>query len=184
MKLIVTAILMCLTLSAFARPESYRSETITEARAVRTAQEWRPHIGLLYGVIIPEGSYNTTDSLGVDIGFQPYIPFGLGLEFVTTNLKRADDSHFNRNDLLAKASYHFGGDNVVLKNSYLGFGAGVAMTSGDAEMVVAPLMGFDVPLSHRRGECYFSLGANAKYSFYTADQPDALTANAVLKFWF
>lgn len=141
-------------------------------------------MGLLYGLLIPEGSWKNTDSLGFDVGFQPYIPFGLGLEFTHTNLKHENDSHFNRNDLLLKGSYHFGGEHKIIRHSFVGLGMGASINSETTEFVMAPLAGFDVPLSHKKGESYFSLGANLKYSIYTASQPDALTANAALKFWF
>lgn len=155
MKIISFIALSSLSFSIFAREMNPQRKTLPSPRKVEAKKEYRPHVGLLYGLLIPEGSWKNTDSLGFDVGFQPYIPFGLGLEFTHTNLKHENDSHFNRNDLLFKGSYHFGGEHKIIRHSFVGLGMGASINAESTEFVMAPLAGFDVPLSHKKGESYF-----------------------------
>lgn len=158
--------------------------TLPHPRKVMKQSEYRPHVGLSYGLLFPEGSYNSNDVIGLDVGFQPFIPYGLGMEFVTTNIKNDSDYHLNRNDVTVKGTYNFGGDTAILKHSFVGLGLGASFDGSGSEMLATPLLGFDCPLAHKPGEGYFSLGAGAKYSIYGGDQPDTFALNALIKYWF
>lgn len=159
------------------------TKTLPEPREVSMQSEYKPHLGISYGAVMPEGSFENTDIFGIDIGFQPFIPFGLGLEYTFTNIEAEGGGDFDRNDLLAKMTYNFGGDMTLLKYSYVGLGLGASFIDSDTLFVGAPLIGFDIPLSERMK--HLSLGAAAKYSFYEGtSQPDAFSLTAALKYWF
>jgi len=159
-------------------------KTIPDTRRVWTDDEYKPHIGIIGGVVIPEGSYDSDGELGFDIGFQPLIPFGLGLQYTTTNLNHDGGGNLNRNNLLLKATFNFGGNIEGLKDSYVGFGLGPSFNETSTHFAFAALLGFDIPLSKRMHHNYFSLGAQAKYTIYDTSEPNALSLSAILKFWF
>lgn len=143
-----------------------------------------PHIGLLGGMTTPEGSYDSTGSVGIDAGFQPYIPFGAGAE--ATYYRANGDgatSDLERTQVLAKASYNFGGTLPVIQYSYIGLGAGVVFEGSDVELVSAPMVGFDIPLKQAAND-YISLGANARYAITEGSSADAFTVNGAVKYWY
>lgn len=162
------------------------SSIYPKARPVETRSDFKPHVGLLAGMISPEGSYDAGSELGVDIGFQPYIPFATGLEVAYSraeNRNEADD--LNRTTVLAKASYNFGGDIVILKDSYIGLGLGGAFTSDTSRWVSSPILGFDITVRELPQENQkVSLGAMAKYAIYEGSDVDTFSLNGLVKYWF
>ncbi len=174
-------------MQAQAQDTSTGSSTLPKPRAVEETTEWRPHVGLMLGVNSPEGSYRAAPEYALDVGYQPYIPFGLGLEIATSRIEQKDDGDaLSRTMAWVKGSYHFGGDTVILKDSYVGVGLGAAMKSDGTDIASAPLLGFDIPFKNANSQerAYFSLGAHAKYMVVSGSDPDALSLNGVMKYWY
>lgn len=154
------------------------SSTFPRPHEVTMAEEWRPHVGLLAGVTNPEGDQGSFGSYGLEIGYQPVIPFGLGLEFNST---QNDD--FKRMDLLARGTYNLGGTIPVIRYSYVGVGLGPVFLSDGAELVAAPIIGFDIPLRELERSS-LSLGLNAKYEFISSSVANVFAMSGVLKYWY
>lgn len=143
-----------------------------------------PHVGILAGTTAPDGSYDTAGSFGLDAGFQPYIPFGVGAEVAYSNAQgEGTNEDLERTQVLAKASYNFGGDVAVIKHSYIGLGAGVVFEDEDVDLVSVPMIGFDIPLKQAVND-YVSLGANARYALIEGSAADAFSINAAVKYWY
>lgn len=159
--------------------------------SVQKENEWRknypkPHMGLLAGVAHPEG-YNNGTEVGVDAGFQPYVPFGASVELSTATNDIDNASDLTRTKLLAKGSYNFGGGVPVIKDSYVGFGAGPMLetygSSTEVAVGIMPYLGFDIPLQ-RKSHDFMTAGLAARYLTTTSGGPDAFTVNGALKYWF
>lgn len=154
-------------------------------RPVANRSELAPHIGLMAGVAAPEGRYGTNGEYGIDIGYQPYIPFGAGLEVSHVELRNStDNDKLERTNVLLKASYNFGGTTPVIRDSYIGLGLGAVLKQDGTDLATAPFFGFDIPLAARAEDANFSLGANAKYLIVSGSDPDAFSVNGVLKYWY
>lgn len=174
----------CLT--SFAADEAQtevKTPTFPIPKPVEAKENYRFHVGILPGINMAEGTRGPTPELGFDIGYQPFIPYGVGLELSTSKFDGADTEMNRRTTLLAKTSYNFGGDLPVIKYSYVGVAAGPVFLNDGTEMGFAPLMGFDVPLGADIHEL-FSLGFYAKYLFVTSKDPDSLITSAAIKFWY
>lgn len=160
----------------------------------RTSDDWRknyikPHMGLLAGFTNPDQDYDAAAEYGVDVGYQPYVPFGLGAELSSATTELDDGADLMRTKLLIKGSYNFGGTVPVIRDSYLGIGVGPMLeTYGSSSEVAAgflPYAGFDVPLVARgQAHDYLSLGVMARYLATTSGGPDAFSVNGALKYWF
>ncbi len=147
--------------------------------------ERMPHIGLMIGTARPEGSFSTAPEFGIDIGYQPFIPFGLGVEAAYSQPEQnITGAKLQRTSVLAKATYNFGGDYFLIRDSYLGFGVGAVFKSDETTLASAPLLGFDIPIRDRNDQASLSFGANAKYLTVEGDEPDALSVNGVVKYWY
>jgi hypothetical protein len=182
LKLCVLALF--LTASAYSQTSTKPNDpgpTLPVIKDVHNHEEARMHVGINTGINIPEGDHGATPELGIDIGVQPVIPFGVGLELSTSRFDGADNELYRRTTLLARGTYNFGGDTPVIRYSYLGLAAGPVFLHDGTELGVAPIMGFDVPITedHR---C--SLGFIAKYLFVTSDDPNSLMTSAAVKYWF
>lgn len=154
-------------------------------RAIHNSDERMPHIGLMIGSTKPEGRFDASPEFGLDIGFQPYVPFGLGLEAGFSELKsELTDKKIQRGIVLAKLTYNLGGNIVVLRDSYVGFGVGAAIVDNKSTLASAPMVGFDIPIRDRNDQASVSLGANAKFLTVEGDAPDALSINGVVKYWY
>src|SRR3989344_8906981 len=55
-------------------------ETFPGVREVETTEEFKPHFGLVAGIVDPRQGFNAAANFGLEAGFQPVIPFGLALE--------------------------------------------------------------------------------------------------------
>lgn len=174
--------------SAFAQQEVNRtSSTLPTAREVRAESEYKPHVGAQLGVANPEGSYDTGSEIGLDIGFQPYIPFGAGLELTQSRAEsKGEGRSLDRTTLLAKGTYNFGGDTLIIKDSYVGFGLGSTSYSGGNSLVFAPLLGFDIALNNTpdRNMGIVTAGALAKYQVLEGSAANVFSINGMLKYWF
>lgn len=173
--------------NAFAQDTMRSESSLSGPQHIETNNEYRPHIGAQFGISSAEGAYNIGSEFAADIGLQPVAPFGLGLEFGQTNSESREQSEDLRRTLaLVKGSYNFGGDNPFIKFSYVGVGLGRSFGTGGDLWVSAPLAGFDIPISTmiEGRESAMSLGAVAKYFVYEGTNPDALSVDAMLKYWF
>lgn len=155
--------------------------TLPLVKGVNTQEEARMHMGLNLGINNSEGSYGGTPEFGIDYGFQPVIPFGVSLELNTSRFDSSHDESNRRTTFMVRGTYNFGGDTPVIRYSYFGLATGAVFLSDGTELGLAPLIGFDVPLTEDKT---YSLGFMAKYLFVTSSAPDALITSAAVKYWF
>ncbi|HMN67161.1 MAG TPA: hypothetical protein PKC28_01350 [Bdellovibrionales bacterium] len=185
LKLIALAVAATFTAPGFAQDmteaESGRS-VIVKPAPVENRDEMRMHVGLLAGFDNAEGGFNNTFEYGVDVGFQPYIPYGLGAELST-----ADEGDLTRTKLLGRGTYNFGGSIPLINRSYVGAALGPVFDSDSANdgthLGIAPVLGFDIPFSPVTNQA-ISLGAQARYLFVSDAAPDSFSVNGQLKYWF
>lgn len=180
-KLLLAGVVACGSMSVFAN-ELKEAGTFVEPKPVESKSDMRRHFGLSAGYNIPEGDAQTTPEIGVSLGFQPYIPFGLGVELSTSKFEDDHREDYRRTTALAYGTYNFGGTLPIIRGSYVGVAAGAAFLNNGTELAVAPLMGFDVPLSSINGK-QITVGVNAKYLLVDSAR-DSLITNAALKFWY
>ena len=151
-------------------------------KEVQSSNDYKPNMGLTAGINNTRNVSDTTGETGVNVGFQPLIPFGLGFELSTSRFDTEDDQSYKRVTALGKATYNFGGDIPVLRDAYVGGAAGPVFLSGRTEFGAAPLVGFDIPLATKKRD-YVSLGLNTRY-LYVTDAPNSLITNAAVSYWF
>ncbi|OFZ29836.1 MAG: hypothetical protein A2622_11535 [Bdellovibrionales bacterium RIFCSPHIGHO2_01_FULL_40_29] len=163
------------------------TSTFPAVRPVSSMDERMPNIGLLIGSSTPEGSFESSGEIGIDLVFQPYIPFGIGLEAMYSEPEsELTGEKLKRTSVLAKVLYNFGGSIPIIRDSYIGAGAGAVFVEDESEsqFASAPMVGFDIPLRNALDQASVSLGANAKYLFVDGDDPDALSVNGVVRYWY
>lgn len=183
---IITSLVFCGSIAFAAQDTNVQgsSATMPTPSPVTSNDQWRPHFGLLASVVTPEGSFDPGIGYGIDIGFQPYIPFGLGLEITRSeNEGRRSNSDIEQTAALARFTYNFGGTHWAVKNSFAGIGLGQVYKGSRTELAGAPIIGFDVPIQDRT-QNYLTVGANAKYLIIDGNDPDVTNVNATLKYWF
>ncbi len=171
-----------LAFSATALSEETKNTALVNPRAVTETSEYKPHFGLQAGSNSPEGSNRTGAEIGFDIGYQVYIPYGIGLMYSHTTFENSNYKNEQRDELMAKGTYNFGGDIPVIRNSYIGLAAGTSSNDGANTLIAAPLLGFDIHVGEVR-DTGLSVGALAKYIIYADDNADSTTLSGVLKFW-
>ena len=181
---LLTALIFGTTLAVVptAMSEETKNTALVQPRAVTEASEYKPHIGLQAGSNTPEGSNRTGAEFGFDIGYQVYIPYGIGLMYSHTTFENSNYDNEQRDELMAKGTYNFGGDIPVIRNSYIGLAAGASSNDGVNTLIAAPLLGFDIQVGKVK-DTGVSLGALAKYIIYEGDNADSTTVSGVLKFW-
>jgi hypothetical protein len=145
----------------------------------------RPHIGVTAGVSTPEGNYDSAGEIGMNFGYQPFVPLGLGASISTVrNAPRDNRQDIERTAVLGRGTYNFGGSNLLIKHSWMGFGLGPVFSDDGTDFAAAPIIGFDIPVNQDLAKSYFSLGAEAKYLVVSNNQPDNFTLNGAIKFWY
>lgn len=186
----ILMVVLLVSASAFAQtaattsPEEKKEDpgpTLPLIKEIQNREESRIHMGLNMGINTPEGTRGATPELGVDLGFQPLIPFGMGVELSTSKFSGGDDEMHKRTTLMMRGTYNFGGDTPVIRYSYFGLATGAVFLHDGTELGIAPVIGFDVPITDDHA-C--SLGFIAKYLFVTTDDPNSLITSAALKYWF
>lgn len=190
-KIFSSTFLSTLVLAAFSslaqaqEATSRSTDTFPRAARVTDRSETKPHVGLILGLADAEGRSALRGDFGLDIGYQPYIPFGVGLELAGT---RVEDVAQTR--LLLRGTYNFGGDLPVIRNSYIGAGIGPILgTVGDPNRIIlgfAPVVGFDIgvwDISAARRDT-LSLGLQARYLMTEGSDPDTGSINGTVKYWF
>lgn len=173
---------------AYAQDVGESQTTFPKPSAVENGEMYQPHVGIIAGHSMPEGSYDSNIEYGIDVGYQPYIPFGLGVEISQATYDgEGQNPELIRTKALVKASYNMGGNIPIIRDSYLGLGVGPMLERAYANDLVyvgyMPNLGFDVPLKDI-GDDKFSLGGNARYLISSSDTPDVFSVNGVLKYWF
>lgn len=191
MLLSVTAFLMFSTLASAAPANTGQTKgTFVKPSQPTDESDWKPHVGAVLGMTNPEGNFDSAVQYGVDIGFQPYIPFGAGIEISTgvsdrTNVGVRED--LRRTLALARGTYNLGGTLPVIRYSYVGGAIGPVIDSNSpyngVHLGLAPLIGFDIPLRDVTQKS-LSLGMNAKYIFVNDAAPDTFALNGIVKYWF
>lgn len=159
-----------------------QQNTMVKPAPVTQMSQFKPHIGVLLGASQPEYSGITASEVAVDIGYQPYIPFGLGAEISHARIDSGQGPD-DRNTILIKASYHLGGSIAVIRDSYLGLGVGAVFKPYGTSLVAAPMIGFDIPVADMQ-EGRFSLGANLKAQVIGDEELDTTTLSGVVKYWY
>ncbi len=176
---------MTLTLLFFSS-QALASGLIPEVRAVQDKDLYKPHVGIKVGVSEPEGNTNASTQISANIGYQPIIPFSIGLE---GGYVKFDNSSQNleRTSLLAYANYNFGGKVPIIKHSYVGVSTGIAWENEDNSdglaFIVSPAVGFDHPLGKFIGKP-ITLGANLSYNISSRSALDTLNISGVIKYWY
>lgn len=165
-----TSLLIISLFSAVAFAEIKESSTFPNLRSTTSRAESQPHAGFHVGYNDPNEGDNTRE-LGLDVGYQPYIPFGLGFEITNTD---------SRSIVLGKISYNFGGEIPIIHNSFVGMAAG----QDESTFVIGPLVGFDIPIASKGPDSKFTLGGGAKYLFSDNSNTEALSFNGNMKYWF
>ncbi len=151
----------------------------------------RPHIGVTLGTMNPDNSFSNAFEYGIDAGFQPYSPIGVGMEISQVSTDRSEGNRnqdLNRTTVLPRVTYNLGGNIPVIRHTYLGLGAGAVIDDGSPNQGThfgwAPLAGFDIPLVANPTHNFMSLGFGAKYLFVSGPSPDAVSVNGLVKYWF
>jgi hypothetical protein len=183
--------LMALNSTAFAQstpasPSTSRS-VVPEARDATTDQ-FKPHIGVSLGYAEPESGYDGTTQYGIELGYQPYIPFGAALEVSSFRSDRANADDLRRTTAVLKGTLNFGGDTPFIRHSYIGAGLGAVIDSaGDSEtnLGLKFLAGFDIPINRTgvTSRKTFTVGATASY-LSVLDAQDNYGLNGQVKYWF
>lgn len=171
--------------AALAIDNDTTSSTFPKPMRAVGKSELKPHVGLLLGAAQPEGRQTAQADYGIDVGFQPWVPYGVGLEVAGTRVNDDD-----RARVLVRGTYNFGGEQYLLQHSYIGAAVGAQLGSvGDSDRALAafaPMIGFDIPvasLAQDRGD-FVSLGLHAKYLITEGSDPDSGSLNGVVKYWF
>ncbi len=188
-KIIISLTIFLTSLNGFAQMsfeekrdvENRVEGTFPKLSSVKERNQYRMHMGLTAGVTNPNGDIESSPEYGINLGFQPYVPFGFGAEIATTEIDRTS---VQRTNFLIRGTYNLGGDIPVLKSSYLGVLTGPTFQNhdGDTMWSMGPVIGFDIPIQKKSSE-YLSLGLTAKYLF-TSNIEDTFSTGAALKFWY
>lgn len=188
--LFLTAAVTAAFTTANAAPESKEQTTSSTFPAMQevTQDGLRPHIGITAGVANPEGSYSSGAEFGFNFGFQPYIPFGVGLAVTTSrnNAQSSGERDLERTTAMVRGTYNFGGNIAVIKHSYIGLATGPIFNQDAMYFAIAPVAGFDIPVREWEGTylSYLSIGVDARYLIVSSNESDALTVNGAMKYWF
>lgn len=166
-------------------PQSRR--TFPAPREVQTTAEFKPHVGILTGFANTADDFGSAVNYGIDVGYQPVVPFGLGFElsrFTTSaDLGGGLKEDLSRTKAIVRTTYNLGGTTPVIRSSYVGIGVGPVFDSrADStytKLGVNPLVGFDYPVDPR-----FTLGLSANYLIIPGTTPDTWGANGMVKYWF
>jgi len=161
-----------------------QTSTFPTPKRIGDRSELRPHVGVIAGMASPEGSYYNAPLLGLNVGYQPYIPFSLGLSVTrSTNMIKGPGDDLERTTVLAQAAYNFGGSTEVVKNSWIGVAAGPVFRRDGTDTAIAPTLGFDIPIQ-QEADHDVTLGASAQYLIVNTGAPDTFNLNGVIKYWF
>jgi len=166
--------------------------TFPAPSAITDSDQIKPHVGVRLGVADSDSGYRGAAEIGVEAGYQPYIPFGAAVEITNFTAGNSNDGvgDLNRTKVLLRGTYNFGGEREIIRHSYLGLGIGPVFDtvsgSSDTRLGTDLVAGMDFPLtaSGSVGRKTFSLGATANYLFVSASGADTFGVNGLVKYWF
>lgn len=176
--IIVSTVLFSVKLFAVGEDNSI----LSELKPVRQSSELKPHIGIFLGPALPEGSGIASTQIGIDIGYQPYIPIGVALEISHSRIDDGTEAK-DRNTLWMKGTYNLAGQTEIIKDSYFGVGVGVVSKSDRTSLAFAPLLGFDIPMKMHDNK-QVSFGLATRYEIVSDGDVDTLNLSGVAKYWF
>jgi hypothetical protein len=182
--------LVILTASSVGHAQPYINESNPENRVEgnlptsryydMSENKW--NAGITSGVNSPTGSQTSSAEFGVIIGMQPTTNVGTAIEANSTRFEK--NNEVQQTNVLLRMAYTMGGDVPVLRNLFVGVGAGPVFIPERIRWAGAPLVGLDIPLSSKSRD-YLSLGLEAKYIFVTStDVPDQFASTLAVKYWF
>lgn len=176
---------LSLSLTALAQNKANTgASTLPKPRPVEDTTEWKPHVGLMGGITSPSGSGNNAGEFGIDVGYQYYIPFSLGAEYLHSEVDNGATTD-KRDTVMVKGSYNFGGDNSFFRKTYAALAVGASFTPDGTALAAAPIVGFDYPIRDgERTKDYFSVGANARYTFVGNNETDTFSLLGAVKYWY
>ncbi|MBC7386574.1 MAG: hypothetical protein H7301_10510 [Cryobacterium sp.] len=167
-----------------------RTQILPRPHAVDNRAELKPSVGILAGYsTLNGGSFSNNGAAILDVGFQPYVPFGLSAQFQYSpgNVgSGAAQRDLNTTNVLAKGTYNFGGYVPVLRNAYVGLKSGLTIYTGDIDTSthysLGPVIGFDIPIDQKKT---MTLGAEGTYlGVLGENSPDQVSALGAVKYWF
>lgn len=190
--IMVVACTACLTGTVHAQEGTNPNNVFPTPTEVTRQEEWKPHVGLKTGYAGTRNDFDSAVEYGVDLGFQPYIPYGFGFELARYTTDREVDARnedLERTKLMARGTYNFGGQTPVVRHSYIGASIGAIFDRIDGEdstkAGISPVIGFDIPLATMpESGKILSLGASAAYLVVDGSNPDVFSMNGQLKYWF
>lgn len=148
-------------------------------------EQYQTQVGILAGFTnIDGGNFDSASNFAIDAGLGPMGQIVPGAEIAYSNNRASDNSaDLERFTLLAKGSYHLGGTTTFINRTYAGLGMGVVVSNNDIDLVVAPLVGFDIPVAFYPSTM-FSAGAQIKYLVVAGSEPEAWIPSVAVKYWF
>lgn len=164
--------------------------TFPKPRRAYTPNETKAHIGAELGYAEPGQNFDAGAEYGINVGFQPVIPFGLGAELTTFRASEDTGIGLQRTKLMINGTYNFGGPIAVLKNSYVGTGVGSVFDAMGGQhnvyLGINLLGGMDFPIAQDGiGRNTFTIGGAAKYLIIPEpDVQDSFALNAQIKYWY
>ncbi|MGE3760003.1 MAG: hypothetical protein AB7H97_19705 [Pseudobdellovibrionaceae bacterium] len=191
LKILTLFLAMGMSTLAIAEEQSSTS-TFPAVSKSETEEEWKPHMGLTAGFADPTDNYEGATEYGLDVGYQPFVPFGIGVEFTHFSSEKnsgLQNVEIERTKLLGRGTYNFGGTIPVIKNSFVGAALGPVFDHEDGKdklnIGISSLLGVDFPLGGtdvtRKS---FSLGATMSYLAVGGGAADTFGMNGLLKYWF
>lgn len=187
-QIMIFSTLVLMGLTAQAAPNDATTQgTFPEVKPAAPT-ELKPHLGVQVGYAEPGDDHDGAVQYGVELGYQPYIPFALALEVNSFLTDRDNEDNLRRTTTIAKGTYNFGGPTPIIRHSFVGLGVGAVIdTVGEDEtnLGIKYLAGVDFPLtgSGLVRSRSFTLGATASY-LTVIDAQDTFALNGQLKYWF
>lgn len=182
----VLAVLSVGVASSLGFAESGKS-VFTPPKKAEGRAETKPSIGLSAGMSDTSDSRRTTVGYNIEYDVQPVIPFSVGVKLGSYSTpSTGSQAALTRTNLLLTGDYNFGGDIMVIKNSYAGLELGPVLdninNASTVDFGIGPRIGFDIPIGEAPEK--FSLGALANYMWIGGAKPGVFALNGVVKYWF
>lgn len=185
------ALASCVLFSGLCFAQGESRDSTDPAPSVR-ADRWRSakaNLGFLAGYADTERNYKQALEYGIEASARPRTKLGYGAELSTTRTDtETENNSLQRTKLLAKGTYTFGGNTPLIRDTYAGAAIGpVIDTTGGKDnlrMGVAPVVGFDIPVSKDTENQAVSVGMDAKYLLVSDAAVDMFSVNGMVKYWF
>ncbi|MGE0527935.1 MAG: hypothetical protein AB7G93_04195 [Bdellovibrionales bacterium] len=165
------------------------TRTFPELPGSTASAGWHPSVGLRGGYADLNEGYDDAFAYGVESNLVTWGPLMGGLAASRYETEEAL-TDLERTSLMAQMAYRLGGTIPVVRDSFIGLGAGAVWddVNGDldTEFGLEPSVGFDIPIQRTEAR-YFTLGAMANYLILPADNednPESVALNGTVKYWF